>query len=88
VLTLTALTDAEYLISSVALSIDESIGFGFLVPVFFVSAGVGLDIGSLFRSTRAVIAVRVFSVASPQELAAHARELPPAQVDGRYRTRK
>jgi Kef-type K+ transport system membrane component KefB len=41
----------------------EAIGFGFLVPVFFVSTGVALDIGSLFRSTRAVIAVPVFLVA-------------------------
>ncbi len=41
----------------------EAIGFGFLVPVFFVSTGVALDIGALFRSTRAVIAVPVFLVA-------------------------
>ena len=41
----------------------EAIGFGFLIPVFFVSTGVGLDIASLFRSTRAIIAVPVFLVA-------------------------
>ncbi len=41
----------------------EAIGFGFLIPVFFVSTGVGLDIASLFRSTRAIILVPVFLVA-------------------------
>ena len=41
----------------------EAIGFGFLIPVFFVSTGVGLDITALFRSTRAIILVPVFLVA-------------------------
>ena len=41
----------------------EAIGFGFLIPVFFVSTGVGLDIASLFRSTRAIVLVPVFLVA-------------------------
>lgn len=41
----------------------ESIGFGFLIPVFFVSTGVGLNVESLFRSTRAVVLVPVFLVA-------------------------
>jgi Kef-type K+ transport system membrane component KefB len=41
----------------------EAIGFGFLIPVFFVSTGVGLDITSLFHSTRAIILVPVFLVA-------------------------
>ena len=41
----------------------EAIGFGFLIPVFFVSTGVGLDINSLFHSTRAIILVPVFLVA-------------------------
>jgi Kef-type K+ transport system membrane component KefB len=41
----------------------EAIGFGFLIPVFFVSTGVGLDIASLFHSTRAIILVPVFLVA-------------------------
>ena len=41
----------------------EAIGFGFLIPVFFVSTGAGLDIASLFRSTRALILVPVFLVA-------------------------
>jgi Kef-type K+ transport system membrane component KefB len=41
----------------------EAIGFGFLIPVFFVSTGVGLDIASLFHSTRAIIDVPVFLVA-------------------------
>jgi Kef-type K+ transport system membrane component KefB len=41
----------------------EAIGFGFLIPVFFVSTGVGLDIDALFRSTRAMILVPVFLAA-------------------------
>ena len=41
----------------------EAIGFGFLIPVFFVSTGAGLDITSLFRSTRAIVLVPVFLVA-------------------------
>ena len=41
----------------------EAIGFGFLIPVFFVSTGVGLDITSLFHSTRAIILVPIFLVA-------------------------
>ena len=41
----------------------EAIGFGFLIPVFFVSTGAGLDIASLSRSTRALILVPVFLVA-------------------------
>ena len=41
----------------------EAIGFGFLVPVFFVSTGAGLDISALFSSTRAIVLVPVFLVA-------------------------
>ncbi len=41
----------------------EAIGFGFLIPVFFVSTGVGLDMSSLLHSTRAMIAVPIFLVA-------------------------
>jgi len=41
----------------------EAIGFGFLIPVFFVSTGVGLDITALFHSTRAIILVPVFLAA-------------------------
>jgi len=41
----------------------EAIGFGFLIPVFFVSTGAGLDITALFHSTRAIILVPVFLVA-------------------------
>ncbi len=41
----------------------EAIGFGFLIPVFFVSTGVGLDIAALFHSTRAIIDVPIFLVA-------------------------
>ena len=41
----------------------EAIGFGFLIPVFFVSTGAGLDVASLFRSERAILLVPVFLVA-------------------------
>jgi Kef-type K+ transport system membrane component KefB len=41
----------------------EAIGFGFLIPVFFVSTGVSLDISALFSSTRAMVLVPVFLVA-------------------------
>jgi Kef-type K+ transport system membrane component KefB len=41
----------------------EAIGFGFLIPVFFVSTGAGLDVSSLFASARAIILVPVFLVA-------------------------
>src|SRR6201996_9399918 len=40
----------------------EAIGFGFLIPVFFVSTGVGLNIRALFASTRAEILVPVFLI--------------------------
>jgi Kef-type K+ transport system membrane component KefB len=41
----------------------EAIGFGFLIPVFFVSTGAGLDIDALFRSSRALLLVPVFLAA-------------------------
>ena len=41
----------------------EAIGFGFLIPIFFVSTGVGLDVTSLFNSTRAIVDVPIFLVA-------------------------
>ena len=41
----------------------EAIGFGFLIPVFFVSTGVGLDVAALFHSARAEVLVPVFLVA-------------------------
>jgi Kef-type K+ transport system membrane component KefB len=41
----------------------EAIGFGFLIPVFFVSTGASLDISALFASTRAIVLVPVFLVA-------------------------
>jgi Kef-type K+ transport system membrane component KefB len=40
----------------------EAIGFGFLIPVFFVSTGAGLDVSALFASTRAVVLVPVFLI--------------------------
>jgi Kef-type K+ transport system membrane component KefB len=41
----------------------DAIGFGFLIPIFFVSTGVGLDVTSLFKSTRAMLDVPIFLVA-------------------------
>jgi Kef-type K+ transport system membrane component KefB len=41
----------------------EAIGFGFLIPVFFVSTGAGLDVSALFGSTRAIVLVPVFLIA-------------------------
>ncbi len=41
----------------------EAIGFGFLIPIFFVATGVDLDIGALGGSTRAGVAVFVFLLA-------------------------
>ena len=41
----------------------EAIGFGFLIPVFFVSTGAGLDVDALFRSSRAILLVPVFLAA-------------------------
>jgi Kef-type K+ transport system membrane component KefB len=41
----------------------EAIGFGFLIPVFFVATGVGLNMDALFHSSRAEILVPVILVA-------------------------
>ncbi len=41
----------------------EAIGFGFLIPVFFVSTGAGLHLDALFGSSRAILLVPVFLVA-------------------------
>jgi Kef-type K+ transport system membrane component KefB len=41
----------------------EAIGFGFLIPVFFVATGAGLDVSSLFGSVRSLVLVPVFLLA-------------------------
>ncbi|MEO8330466.1 MAG: cation:proton antiporter [Candidatus Nanopelagicales bacterium] len=41
----------------------EAIGFGFLIPIFFVSSGVGLDLEGLLNSPAALLRVPVFLVA-------------------------
>jgi Kef-type K+ transport system membrane component KefB len=41
----------------------EAIGFGFLIPIFFVSTGVGLDVTALFHSGRAITDVPLFLAA-------------------------
>ena len=41
----------------------ESVGFGFLIPVFFVSSGVRLDLQGLLDSPSALLRVPVFLVA-------------------------
>lgn len=38
----------------------ESAGFGVFVPFFFVSTGMGLDVGALFRSPSALLRVPLF----------------------------
>lgn len=38
----------------------EAIGYGFLIPVFFVSSGLRLDVGGLFSSGTALVRVPVF----------------------------
>ena len=38
----------------------DAIGYGFLIPVFFVSSGLGLDIGGLVDSPGALARVPVF----------------------------
>ena len=41
----------------------EAIGFGFLIPIFFVSTGAGLDVTALFHSGRAIADVPLFLAA-------------------------
>src|SRR5499427_4038069 len=41
----------------------EAIGYGFLVPVFFVSSGIRLDLAGLLHSPSALVRVPVFLVA-------------------------
>jgi Kef-type K+ transport system membrane component KefB len=41
----------------------ESLGYGFLVPVFFVSSGMRLDVGGLLDTPRDLLRVPVFAVA-------------------------
>ena len=40
----------------------EAIGFGFLIPVFFVTSGVTFDLASLFESVAAAVRIPVFLV--------------------------
>src|SRR5437867_3287410 len=41
----------------------EGIGYGFLVPVFFVSSGVTFDVGALFSSPSTILRTPLFLVA-------------------------
>jgi Kef-type K+ transport system membrane component KefB len=41
----------------------ESIGYGFLIPVFFISSGLRFDAGALFESASSLIRVPVFLAA-------------------------
>lgn len=41
----------------------EAIGFGFLIPIFFVSTGASLDVTALFHSGRAIADVPLFLAA-------------------------
>ena len=38
----------------------DAIGFGFLIPIFFVTSGIGFDVASLFASPAALLRVPVF----------------------------
>ncbi|WP_201845360.1 cation:proton antiporter [Myceligenerans indicum] len=40
----------------------EGIGFGFLIPIFYVVTGVGLDVRSLFSDPRVLVTIPVFLV--------------------------
>jgi Kef-type K+ transport system membrane component KefB len=40
----------------------EAIGYGFLVPLFFVSSGANLDIEALFENPETVVKVAIFAV--------------------------
>lgn len=40
----------------------EGIGFGFLIPVFYVVTGVALDVGSLFSDPAVLVSVPIFLV--------------------------
>jgi Kef-type K+ transport system membrane component KefB len=61
----------------------EAIGFGFFIPVFFVSSGVRFDLGALTSSTSSVVMVPIFLAA----LVA-VRGLPAALYRRRLGTRK
>ncbi|MGZ5321134.1 MAG: cation:proton antiporter [Solirubrobacterales bacterium] len=41
----------------------NAIGFGFFIPVFFVSSGVGFDLSALFAETSALVMVPIFLAA-------------------------
>jgi Kef-type K+ transport system membrane component KefB len=41
----------------------EAIGYGFLIPIFFVTSGITFDLNSLFASSSAILRVPVFLVA-------------------------
>lgn len=43
----------------------EAIGFGFLVPVFFVASGLRFDLGALFTSASTVAMIPLFLLALP-----------------------
>jgi Kef-type K+ transport system membrane component KefB len=58
----------------------EAIGYGFLIPVFFVSSGLRFDLHSLFGSASALVRVPLFLAAL---LAA--RGIPCAPVPARHR---
>jgi Kef-type K+ transport system membrane component KefB len=41
----------------------DAIGYGFLIPVFFVATGLGFDLGVLFRDASAIARVPLFLTA-------------------------
>ncbi len=63
----------------------EAVGFGFLIPFFFVISGMNLDIEALFGSTRGIIELPVFFllmllVRGLPELLFYRRVLPKDQL--------
>jgi Kef-type K+ transport system membrane component KefB len=63
----------------------EAIGFGFLVPIFFVVSGVGLNLNALFHQPNAFVRLPLFLVlflvvrGTPAVLL-YRRHLPPGQL--------
>ena len=55
----------------------EAIGFGFFIPVFFVSSGVRFDLDALTSSTSSVVMVPVFLAALVAVRGLPALALPP-----------
>lgn len=63
----------------------EAVGFGFLIPFFFIISGMNLDIASLFASTRGLVLLPIFFflmllVRGAPAMLFYRRVLPAAQL--------